>query len=541
MPTTNKRISLVTDTEEITAVKAPPPSLILESKMVALDQPIPSDAAITESTAKPPPVATSAASLLSPSTRATVRVPLQTLAGLRVTPPGASPAAPGPAVAAIAAPPAARKAPLPRAPLVPFPPHRVVDQAPVSRSQTSGPFLTPRLASNRASNPSSNLPSNLPSSRSSHRSSNSSSTSAFPAKAAPRLSPQREALADIDIADVWTTLPSRTGLTLALAGLLIAGGVFAGWRLWWSVRPGHIALTTVPADAVIAVGGRALDGRAPMTVEEPPGSYTVSVTREGYARSDRTVDVQAGQQVVLAIELASLAGGLGPAAVVDGVVGPPGAHTTGATAAGARRASAGGAATSPGARPGPARPVAKLDAPTAVRVMPSILEGDEPPARATEPTPPPNPSAPSAEPVIAAAAPTVSPPSGEPPTLAARLESPPGATNSGPASGSSGGSSARTIAGRVAKAQLAIDPNADEYRVKLPPSLARAEMKLSAVVKLCVSAEGKVSDVKLLKPADPAVDTQIPLVLSRWRYRPLLTDGRPTPFCYVLQYEIAAP
>jgi hypothetical protein len=101
--------------------------------------------------------------------------------------------------------------------------------------------------------------------------------------------------------------------------------------------------------------------------------------------------------------------------------------------------------------------------------------------------------------------------------------------------------SARTISGRLAKAQLVIDANADEYRVKLPPSLARAEMKLSAVVKMCVAADGRVADVKLLRSADPAVDAQIPAVLGKWRYRPLMLDGRAVPFCYVLQYEIATP
>ena len=77
--------------------------------------------------------------------------------------------------------------------------------------------------------------------------------------------------------------------------------------------------------------------------------------------------------------------------------------------------------------------------------------------------------------------------------------------------------------------------------MKLPPSLARAEMKLSAVVRMCVSAEGKVADLKLLKPADPAIDPQIPAVLGKWRYKPLVVQGRAVPFCYVLQYEIASP
>ena len=41
MPTTNDRISLVNDTEDVTAVKAPPPGLIRESKMVPAVDPLP--------------------------------------------------------------------------------------------------------------------------------------------------------------------------------------------------------------------------------------------------------------------------------------------------------------------------------------------------------------------------------------------------------------------------------------------------------------------------------------------------------------------
>ena len=45
MPTTNDRISLVNDTEDVTAVKAPPPGLIRESKMVPAVNPVPLGAA----------------------------------------------------------------------------------------------------------------------------------------------------------------------------------------------------------------------------------------------------------------------------------------------------------------------------------------------------------------------------------------------------------------------------------------------------------------------------------------------------------------
>jgi hypothetical protein len=55
---------------------------------------------------------------------------------------------------------------------------------------------------------------------------------------------------------------------------------------------------------------------------------------------------------------------------------------------------------------------------------------------------------------------------------------------------------------------------------------------------ICVAADGKVASVKLLKSADPAIDPQIPAVLGKWRFRPLLVNNRAVPFCYTTQYEI---
>ena len=97
-----------------------------------------------------------------------------------------------------------------------------------------------------------------------------------------------------------------------------------------------------------------------------------------------------------------------------------------------------------------------------------------------------------------------------------------------------------TLTAGVARAQLLIDPNAEAYKVKLPPALARGGGAFSAVVRVCVSAAGAVSDVKVLRGADPAIDPQIPVVLGRWRYRPYQENGRPRPFCYLLRYEITA-
>jgi len=92
----------------------------------------------------------------------------------------------------------------------------------------------------------------------------------------------------------------------------------------------------------------------------------------------------------------------------------------------------------------------------------------------------------------------------------------------------------------IARQQLLIDPNAEPYKVTLPPPLQRTGMKFSAVVRVCVSAQGTVSEVKLLRGADPAIDSQIPTVLGRWRYRPYMIDGHPVPFCYTIRYDVSA-
>jgi protein TonB len=87
---------------------------------------------------------------------------------------------------------------------------------------------------------------------------------------------------------------------------------------------------------------------------------------------------------------------------------------------------------------------------------------------------------------------------------------------------------------------LLIDPNDDEYRVKLPRGLDRGGIKFTARLRICVSAQGTVTDVKILQGADPAIDPQFPVVLRRWRYRPFTVDGRAVPFCYPIQYELSA-
>lgn len=97
----------------------------------------------------------------------------------------------------------------------------------------------------------------------------------------------------------------------------------------------------------------------------------------------------------------------------------------------------------------------------------------------------------------------------------------------------------KLVSAKLGRGQLLIDPNDERYRVKLPPPLARSGETYVAMLKVCVSAQGTVTAVQLMKSATPAIDGQFPSVIGRWRYRPLIADGAPTPFCYPLRYEVS--
>lgn len=97
----------------------------------------------------------------------------------------------------------------------------------------------------------------------------------------------------------------------------------------------------------------------------------------------------------------------------------------------------------------------------------------------------------------------------------------------------------KNVSANVGRGQLLIDPNAERFRVKLPLALARSGDTYTAMLRLCVSAEGGVTSVQVLKGANSALDGQFPSVMGRWRYRPLLVEGAATPFCYLLRYEVS--
>jgi protein TonB len=86
---------------------------------------------------------------------------------------------------------------------------------------------------------------------------------------------------------------------------------------------------------------------------------------------------------------------------------------------------------------------------------------------------------------------------------------------------------------------LAINTNAPPYCCpKIPRALENVD-QFVAHLQICVDATGQVTDVRILSGAGPAIDAQIPTYVRRWRYHPFLMEGRASPFCYPLEYQIS--
>lgn len=91
----------------------------------------------------------------------------------------------------------------------------------------------------------------------------------------------------------------------------------------------------------------------------------------------------------------------------------------------------------------------------------------------------------------------------------------------------------KSLPSQVGASRLAINPSSGRYRVTLPRTIDNVR----ATVRVCVSSEGRVTNVTVLRSSEPSVNPRIQSVLGRWRYRPWLEDGDPVPFCYAFQYE----
>jgi protein TonB len=95
------------------------------------------------------------------------------------------------------------------------------------------------------------------------------------------------------------------------------------------------------------------------------------------------------------------------------------------------------------------------------------------------------------------------------------------------------------VAPAVGARQLAINPGVPPYCCPKIPRALQDSKAFSAQLRVCVSAQGQVTEVRILRGAGPALDPQIPGFVQRWRYKPLLVNGVPKAFCYPVRYEIS--
>jgi hypothetical protein len=85
---------------------------------------------------------------------------------------------------------------------------------------------------------------------------------------------------------------------------------------------------------------------------------------------------------------------------------------------------------------------------------------------------------------------------------------------------------------------LAINPLEAPYKVFVPEYCVPPGEMYSSVLKICVDAAGNVSAVTILTTSLPIIDSQLPYVVSRWRYHPYVVEGLATPFCYNTKYTV---
>ena len=61
--------------------------------------------------------------------------------------------------------------------------------------------------------------------------------------------------------------------------------------------------------------------------------------------------------------------------------------------------------------------------------------------------------------------------------------------------------------------------------------------RLIVPLKVCVTRTGDVDVAAVLKPSGfPAYDAHLVDEVRRWRYKPFVIDGRPTPVCSIVQF-----
>ncbi|HVZ72629.1 MAG TPA: PEGA domain-containing protein [Polyangia bacterium] len=86
--------------------------------------------------------------------------------------------------------------------------------------------------------------------------------------------------------------------SVAAAVLLAIGGLH-----FLLSSPGHVQITTVPADATLTFNGLPVPARSPVTLDAAAGRYVLVVARAGFRAETRAVDVEASKTTEVSVEL----------------------------------------------------------------------------------------------------------------------------------------------------------------------------------------------------------------------------------------------
>jgi outer membrane biosynthesis protein TonB len=109
-----------------------------------------------------------------------------------------------------------------------------------------------------------------------------------------------------------------------------------------------------------------------------------------------------------------------------------------------------------------------------------------------------------------------------------------GGTAAGPPSAAPVG--ARFLPPQMGAAQKLSGPDPDF------PAVLRttAGMKYSVKAKVCVGLGGSVDGVVILKHGPPMLDGSVTSAVKTWRFRPLVANGTPVPFCYFANFDFGS-
>jgi serine/threonine protein kinase len=94
---------------------------------------------------------------------------------------------------------------------------------------------------------------------------------------------------------VWSISSVAVAVAIAIAVLRVI-----------TTSPGHVQISTVPADAELMFNGSPVAARSPVVLDAAPGRYTLVVSHAGYLPIQRTVDVSASATVNVPVQLAAI-------------------------------------------------------------------------------------------------------------------------------------------------------------------------------------------------------------------------------------------